>query len=86
MNDILIDNEALSRFELVEGEQIVFADYRVSGHSLIIDHVETPPALRGAGAAARLMALVAGHAEQAGLTITPLCSYAAAWLRRRPAA
>ena len=76
------DNPASGRLEMVEAGQIVFADYRRDGRRLIIDHVEAPSALRGTGAAGRLMRLIADHAKQEGLAIVPLCGYAAAWLRR----
>jgi predicted GNAT family acetyltransferase len=78
------DNAARSRFELDEGGLIAFADYQREGGRLVIPHVETPPALRGGGVAGRLMAGVALHARAEGLKIVPLCSYAAAWMRRHP--
>jgi hypothetical protein len=59
-----------------------WADYRRNGDTLVIDHVEAPPALRGTGAAGRLMAAVAADARRKGLKIIPICGYAAAWLRR----
>ena len=80
----LTDNESLGRFEMTEGGQIVFADYRLREGRLFIDHVESPPALRGAGAAGRLMALIAEHARASDLQIVPVCSYAVAWLKRHP--
>ncbi len=76
------DNAAAHRFELDEQGQIVFADYRRDGRRLIIDHVETPLALRGAGAAGRLMAAIADLARKEQLEIVPVCSYAAVWLKR----
>ena len=78
------DNTALSRFELVENGQIAFADYHRHGDRLTIPHVETPPALRGAGVAGRLMAGVVQHVRAQGLKIVPLCPYAAAWIQRHP--
>ncbi|HWF01777.1 MAG TPA: GNAT family N-acetyltransferase [Caulobacteraceae bacterium] len=78
------DNAADSRFELEESGQVVFADYRRAPGRLIIDHVESPVSLRGSGAAGRLMHGVAAAARAAGERITPLCSYAAAWLQRHP--
>jgi predicted GNAT family acetyltransferase len=80
----LNDNEGLSRFEMVEQGQTVFADYRIASGRLFIDHVESPVALRGSGAAGRLMDLVAERAREAHLEIVPICSYAAAWLKRNP--
>jgi hypothetical protein len=59
-----------------------WADYRRNGDTLVIDHVEAPPALRGTGAAGRLMAAVAADARGKDLKIIPICGYAAAWLRR----
>src|SRR5271167_4190443 len=62
------DSRALGRYELVEQDHIVFADYRRDGERVFIDHVETPPALRGAGAAGRLMEAIAAAARLEGLT------------------
>jgi predicted GNAT family acetyltransferase len=79
----LKDNRALSRFELEEAGQTVFADYRRSGARLYIDHVEAPPSLRGTGAAGRFMEALVETARAEGAQLVPICSYAAAWLRRR---
>lgn len=78
------DNVALNRFELVEDGHTVIADYRRAGGVLVIRHVEAPDALRGTGAAGRLMEGVVAAARAAGETITPACDYAAAWLKRHP--
>jgi predicted GNAT family acetyltransferase len=71
-----------SRYMMDEQGMTSWADYRRSGERLYIDHVESPPALRGTGAAGRLMAALAADARDKGLKITPICGYAAAWLRR----
>ena len=70
------------RYELDEAGQTSWADYRLSGQRLYLDHVESPPALRGTGAAGRLMSALSADVRARGLTITPICGYAAAWLRR----
>jgi predicted GNAT family acetyltransferase len=70
------------RYEMDEQGLTSWADYRRAGDRLIIDHVESPPALRGTGAAGRLMAAVAAEARAGSLKVTPICSYAAAWLHR----
>lgn len=80
----LRDNAAQGRFEMDEQGLTSWADYRLAGERLFIDHVEAPPALRGTGASGRLMAAVAAEARARGLRITPICGYAAAWLRRSP--
>ncbi|WP_374533884.1 GNAT family N-acetyltransferase [Phenylobacterium sp.] len=80
----LRNNTAQSRYEMDEQGMTSWADYRLSGDRLFIDHVEAPPALRGTGASGRLMAALAADARDRGLKITPICGYAAAWLRRSP--
>jgi uncharacterized protein len=78
------DNAQRQRFELVENGLTAFATYRRSGDRLVIPHVESPPPLRGKGAADRLMHAVAAYAGEHGLKLTPLCGYARAWFRRHP--
>ncbi|WP_304168885.1 GNAT family N-acetyltransferase [Phenylobacterium aquaticum] len=74
-----------ARYEMVEQGLTSWADYRRDGDRLFIDHVEAPVALRGTGASGRLMAALAADARAKGLRITPICGYAAAWLRRSQA-
>lgn len=71
-----------ARYELDEQGETAFADYRRDGGRLYIDYVYSPPPLRGQGTAGRLMAAVAGKARDEGLSITPICGYARAWLTR----
>jgi hypothetical protein len=78
------DNTAAHRFELVEAGQTAFADYVRQDGRLVIPHVVSPMALRGAGTAGRLMEGVVTHARAEGVKIVPVCSYADAWLRRHP--
>lgn len=74
-----------TRFEMDEQGQTCWADYRRKDGRLFLDHVESPVQLRGTGASGRLMAAIAGHAREGGMKITPICSYAAAWLTRSDA-
>lgn len=78
----VIDNAAHSRFELSEEGHTAFADYRRQGGRLIIPYVESPPPLRGKGTAGRLMEGVLAAARAQGLKVTPICGYAAAYIRR----
>ncbi len=71
-----------ARYELDEQGLTSWADYRRVGDRLYIDHVEAPGPLRGTGASGRLMAALSADARAKGLTLQPICGYAAAWLRR----
>ena len=70
------------RYEMDEQGQTSWADYQLRDGRLYLLHVESPPALRGTGAAGRLMAALAADVKAKGLKITPICGYAGAWLKR----
>ena len=76
------DNRAYRRFELEENGAIAFATYSRNGPHVVIPHVEAAPALRGTGAASRLMDGIVTRARAEGFKITPTCSYAFAWFHR----
>ena len=83
--DVLADRRFEQGFADPEGRlRTVFADYAVQGDTRVILHVEADPALRGTGAAGRFMQALATHARAEGLTLTPRCGYAVAWLKRHP--
>ena len=76
------DNTALRRFEMDTGSGTAFATYRREGDTLFIMHVETPPALRGQGIAAKVMGGALALIRRDGLKVVPVCSYAEAFLAR----
>ena len=76
------DNKPYHRFELEENGEVAFANYQRNHLHVVIPHVEAPPALRGTGAASRLMQGIVERARAESFKITPTCSYAFAWFRR----
>lgn len=80
----ITDNPATGRFELIEQGQTAYAEYRMTPGRMYIDYVFSPTALRGAGTAGRLMQGVVEAARARAVKITPVCGYAAAWLKRHP--
>ena len=82
MTGQVTDNPERGRFELSVGGRVAFAQYTRQGSLLVIPYVEAPPALRGTGAAGRLMEGVMEIARAEGLKVRPLCGYAAAWIHR----
>jgi len=70
------------RYEMDEEGLTVWADYRLIADRIVIDHVEAPSPLRGKGSAGRLMVAISSDARARSLKITPICSYAALWLKR----
>lgn len=82
MSEQFTDNTARHRYELEVDGHIAFATYHRDRNILYIDYVEAPLALRGTGAASRLMQHIADSAASENVTIVPICGYAASWLRR----
>lgn len=78
------DNDQKQRFEWTEDGLTAFADYRERPGYLSLPHVEAPIAMRGTGAAGRLMAAIVGHARENSLKLRPICPYAVAWFNRHP--
>ena len=76
------DNAKNQRFEWTEQGMTSFSDYRERDGRLLLTHVEAPVALRGTGAAGRLMQATVDHARAEGLKLEPRCSYAVVWFRR----
>jgi len=85
----VVDDRSHHRFELTENGLVAFAEYSRTesreGAVVVIPHVEAPEALRGTGAAGRLMEGIVAHARAEGFKIVPTCPYAAVWFRRHPA-
>ncbi len=82
----MIDNTAEQRFELEENGLKAWAEYRIRDGKYVLPHVEADPALRGTGAAGRLMQQIVDHARANALVLEPRCSYARAWFQRHPEA
>ncbi len=81
------DNADRRRYELrVDGRIVSIADYELTGDQVVlVPHVETDPEMRGRGMADRLMRGMLDDMRERGLRVTPICPFAAAYVRRHPA-
>lgn len=81
---VVVHNEAENRFETwIEGE-LSKLEYLLDGSSLVILHVGVHPEFRGQGVAGRLMQVALEFARARSLRVIPMCSYAAAYIRKNP--
>jgi predicted GNAT family acetyltransferase len=60
-------------------------DYTLAGTVMTITHTLVPPNIAGRGIAAELMSAALKAAHQAGWSVNPACSYAAAYMAKREA-
>ena len=74
---------ALGRIESQIGESTARLRYRREGSRLLILYVEVPAEHRGRGIGAELVEEAMKLARAENLEVIPVCSFAAAYLRRK---
>jgi uncharacterized protein len=80
----IVHNEAEKRFEVwIEGN-LSKLDYIQDGKNFVITHVGVHPDLRGQGVAGKITQVGLEYARANSLRVIPMCSYAAAYIRRNP--
>ena len=77
-------NEADYRFEVWIDGYLSKLDYIQDGKNFVITHVGVYPELRGQGVAGKIVEAGLQYAKQNSLRVVPMCSYAAAYIRRNP--
>lgn len=80
----IVHNPAENRFETYIDGKLCKLDYLQNGNQLVITHVGVHPSLRGQGIAGKIVEAALKHARENSLRVIPMCSYAAAYLRRHP--
>jgi predicted GNAT family acetyltransferase len=76
------DNQAESRFELIEDGHLAELVYRTRADRLVLVHTEVPDELGGRGLGGVLVRAALARAARDGLTIVPLCPFARSWLEK----
>ncbi|SHI23333.1 GNAT family N-acetyltransferase [Pollutimonas bauzanensis] len=77
-------NPGKQRFEWTEDGILSVLDYELQNGVMTIMHTGVPEALGGRGIAADLTRCALATARENGWAVRPLCSYAAAYMRRHP--
>jgi predicted GNAT family acetyltransferase len=85
INNIEVEhNSAAQRYQARIDRYLAVAEYRRSGDTLTFTHTEVPPALRGRGIAGKLVHAALEDARAQHLSVVPLCSFVATYIRRHP--
>ena len=77
-------NENERRFETWIDGYLSKLDYIQDGKNFVITHVGVSPELRGQGIAGKIVQVGLEYAKEKALRVVPMCSYAAAYIRRHP--
>jgi len=83
MSHIDHDSNARRFTTEVDGVKAVL-DYSLLGNVMTITHTGVPDAIGGRGIAGELMRAALRAARDAGWSVTPACSYAAAYMAKHP--
>ncbi|MBB4359569.1 hypothetical protein GGD66_000990 [Bradyrhizobium sp. CIR48] len=78
------DNKDRRRFELDVGNEVAFANYRLTSTAVIITHTETPRALRGRGIASELIKGALDLIRRDGRKVIAGCGFVVDYLDRHP--
>lgn len=79
---MIVHQPELQRFVIDRDEHVAHLDYVLGPDWIDFRHTWTPPALRGQGLAAQLVAAGVAYGRAQGLQIRASCSYVASWLAR----
>jgi predicted GNAT family acetyltransferase len=77
-------NPANHTFEVWINGKLSKLDYIQDAKNFVITHVGVYPEHRGQGVAAKIVEAALGFARENALRVIPMCSYAAAYIRRNP--
>ncbi|MYN13739.1 N-acetyltransferase [Pusillimonas sp. TS35] len=77
-------NPDANRFEYTEDGILCVLDYHLQDAVMTITHTGVPAPVGGRGIASDLTRVALDTARAQGWVVRPLCSYAAAWIRRHP--
>lgn len=80
----VIHNPKQNRFETTVDGYPSKLDYLQDGKNFVITHVGVHPELRGQGLAGHIVEASLVFAKENDLRVIPMCSYAAAYMRRHP--
>lgn len=80
----IINNTAENRFEASVNGLDCKLDYIEDKDTFVITHVGVHPDLRGQGIAGKITQFALEYAKAKSLRVIPMCSYAAAYIRRNP--
>jgi len=72
------------RFETWVDGKLSKLDYIEDGKNFVITHVGVQPEFRGHGVAGKITQVGLEYARERSLRVVPMCSYAAAYIRRHP--
>ncbi|MGH2564948.1 MAG: GNAT family N-acetyltransferase [Ginsengibacter sp.] len=80
----IFNNEKLMHFEIHEGNEIAFLEYRFYKNDIVFMHTEVPKSMEGKGIASALAQYAFNFAKEHNKHVMVYCPFVAAYLKRHP--
>lgn len=80
----VVDNDAHSRLEVVQGDERAELEYRVEDGRLVMVHTEVPESWGGQGVGGRLVTAAVTKAAREDLELVSECPFATKWMDGHP--
>lgn len=77
-------NESLMHFEIHEGNEVAFLEYRFYKKDIAFMHTEVPKSMEGKGVASALAVYAFQYAKQIDKPVMVYCPFVAVYLKRHP--
>ncbi|GAA4128477.1 GNAT family N-acetyltransferase [Aminobacter aganoensis] len=84
MDEHVVDNPAMSRYELAIGDEVAAAYYRIEDGRVVLVHTEVPHQFTGQGIGSRLAKGVFETIKASGRRAIAKCPFMAAYASRHP--
>ncbi len=79
-----MSNEDLTRFEIHDGSDVAFLEYRFYKKDIAFLHIEVPGNMAGKGIASALAAYAFKYAKELNKQVIIYCPFVAAFIKRHP--
>ncbi len=80
----IINNEKIMHFEIHDGNDVAFLEYRYYKHNIVFMHTTVPKSMEGKGVASALALYAFNFAKEVKKPVMVYCPFVAAYLKRHP--
>jgi predicted GNAT family acetyltransferase len=80
----IINNEKQLHFEIYEGDEIAFLEYRFHNNTIALMHTVVPKSMEGKGIASTLAAYAFQYAKANSKPVSVYCPYISTYIKRHP--
>jgi predicted GNAT family acetyltransferase len=84
MNEDVVHNTAIGRFQITVDDIVAVLDYSLSGQTITFVHTGVPAELEGRGIGSRLARAGLEYAVRESLHVVPRCPFIRAYIARHP--